>query len=112
MRVGAGGHRVAQGRLIVARESSGIEIRAAWRALDEAAVAEIPVTLGVYEIADEDGNIVELGYAGGRSAFGLRGEILQKAADFDEPLVYRVEVTHAYMSRHKELTDFQGVRER
>jgi len=32
-------------------------------------------TLGVYEIADESGETVYIGFAGGKSHFGLRGEL-------------------------------------
>lgn len=38
----------------------------------------IPNTLGVYEIADEHGGIVYIGLAGGKSLFGLRGELARQ----------------------------------
>ena len=90
---------------MVMRDSNGVGIRTAWRPLNEATMADIPVSLGVYEIADSDRHILELGYAGGRSTFGLRGEIRQRAAQLEGHLLYRIEETSAYLSRHKELVD-------
>lgn len=66
-------------------------------------MAEIPVAVGVFEIADADGNSLALGFAGGHSTFGLRSEIPKKAAEFSGPLSYRIELTMAYQSRLKEI---------
>ena len=46
-----------------------------WIALTLETVAALPGQLGVYQLADEDGQTVYIGIAGGRSRFGLRGEL-------------------------------------
>ena len=58
--------------------------------------------LGVFQLADDDGNIIYIGYAGGKSLFGLRGEVdacknMQGASQF------RVEVNMSYLTRYQEL---------
>jgi hypothetical protein len=95
----------------VTRASSGIGMRSSWQPLEETSVADIPLSVGVYEIADELGNVAARGFAGGRSVFGLRGEIAKLAADSDRPLRYRVEVTMSYTSRLKELTEMLPTQE-
>jgi hypothetical protein len=78
-----------------------------WRPLDAATVAGLPGQLGVYQIGDASGEVRYIGYAGGRSLFGLRGE-LQAQLEARDPegkggLGFRVEVTTAYLTRHREL---------
>ena len=87
----------------MASTPTGLEIRGPWHTLDESTISEIPVAVGVFEIADMDGNSLALGFAGGHSTFGLRSEIPKKAAEFSGPLVYRIELTMAYQSRLKEI---------
>lgn len=58
--------------------------------------------LGVYELADADGRVVRIGYAGGKSLFGLRG-VLREHAERNDAAAFRHEVTTAYMSRYREL---------
>jgi len=75
-----------------------------WIALSLHAVAALPGQLGVYQLADEDGCIVYIGFAGGRSAFGLRGEL--ERAFRERPAgaaQFRYEVNEQYTSRHREL---------
>ena len=75
-----------------------------WIALSLQAVAALPGQLGVYQLADEDGCIVYIGFAGGRSAFGLRGEL--ERAFRERPAgaaQFRHEVNMQYLSRYKEL---------
>jgi hypothetical protein len=72
--------------------------------LEEREVARLPAQLGVYQIAEPDGEIVRIGYAGGKSLFGLRGEIAaQASARGGRPGLFRCEVTMQYMSRYQEL---------
>lgn len=83
---------------------SGLDIRNDWQLLTKAAVEALPATLGVYEIGDSEGCILYIGYAGGRTLFGLRSPL----ADFlAEPPVanaqFRVELNMQYISRWKEL---------
>ena len=86
---------------------SGVRMQSAWLALDEEHVAEIGGYMGVYEIASADGDVVKIGFAGGRSVFGLRGELQRELRELREPsgdgVSFRCEVTTAYLSRYKEL---------
>lgn len=63
----------------------------------------LPGHMGVYELGDEDGNVILVGYAGGRSLFGLRGEIKAAVERFGTATHYRYEVTTAYLTRYQEL---------
>ena len=73
-----------------------------WRPLNADTVADLRGELGVYQLGDADGRVVRIGYAGGRSLFGLRGE-LGAALAADEAARFRVEVTAQYLSRYEEL---------
>lgn len=78
-----------------------------WRTLDDDEVATLPGQLGVYQIASADGSVLYIGMAGGRSLFGLRGELAgeldrrdpQRAGEFR----FRVEVNMGYWTRYQEL---------
>jgi hypothetical protein len=80
---------------------SGVRMQSAWVPLDEEHVGEVGGYMGVYEIASADGAVVKIGFAGGRSVFGLRGEL---QGELDGPgTSFRYEITTAYLSRYKEL---------
>ena len=73
-----------------------------WLPLD--AAADLPGQLGVFELADEAGRVQYIGCAGGRSRFGLRSEVSAAAQRIPQARhVFRVEVTTAYLTRHREL---------
>jgi hypothetical protein len=74
-----------------------------WRRLDEDELRAVPVTTGVYELADEDGRVVDLGYAGALSQFGLRGAIAEAGEALDEAVAFRYEVHNQYISRFEEM---------
>lgn len=60
--------------------------------------------LGVYHLAESDGQIFYIGYAGGRSLFGLNSELRREMqARADRPALFRYEVNAQYTSRHEEL---------
>ena len=59
--------------------------------------------LGVYQLADAAQQSRFIGYAGGKSLFGLKGEIQAALQDHPTALFVRWEVTSAYMSRYREL---------
>jgi len=80
----------------------GVRLEKPWRALDAANVARLAGELGVYQLGDAEGRVVRIGYAGGRTLFGLRGE-LQAALDAAEAALFRTEVTSQYLSRYEEL---------
>jgi hypothetical protein len=73
-----------------------------WTALDEANVRRLGGHMGVYELATADGEVVRIGFAGGRSAFGLRGE-LEAALRENAATSFRYEITTSYLSRYREL---------
>jgi hypothetical protein len=83
---------------------SGLDIRAPWQPLDAEHVAALGGHMGVYEIASADGATALIGYAGGRSVFGLRGELHDRLAEGDRAgSTFRCEITTSYLSRYKEL---------
>ena len=81
---------------------SGVRLDKPWQALTPEAADAVGGHLGVYQLADADGRVVRIGFAGGRSAFGLRG-VLRAHAEHGDGAVFRVEVTTAYLSRYEEL---------
>ncbi len=82
---------------------TGIRLTKPWRDLDAAAIAGLPGQLGVFEVGDAEGGTLELGFAGGRSRFGLRSAIAEAAAKHDAATSFRYEVTMQYWSRFEEL---------
>lgn len=82
----------------------GIRLDKAWQSLDGDAAKRLPGQLGVYQIADAEGAVLFVGYAGGRSLFGLRGEVQREATKRRAGAAqFRVEVTTAYLTRFTEL---------
>ena len=80
-----------------------IELTKPWRALDAATVHAVPGNLGVYELGDEDGRVVYVGFAGGRSTFGLRSELERHLGNPAGATRFRYEVNMQYHSRYREL---------
>ena len=80
----------------------GVRLEKPWRALTAQNVADLGAELGVYQLADADGRVLRIGYAGGRTLFGLRSE-LSAALAAGEAVKFRTEVTAGYMSRYDEL---------
>ncbi|MGH6993368.1 MAG: DUF7508 domain-containing protein [Caulobacteraceae bacterium] len=80
----------------------GIRLEKPWRNLSASEVASLGAELGVFQLADAKGRVVRIGFAGGRSLFGLRGE-LAKAMEAGEAAKFRIEVTSQYLSRFEEL---------
>jgi hypothetical protein len=74
-----------------------------WTELTAENVARLPGQLGVYQIADADGTIVHIGYAGGRSRLGLRSELQGELEARGAGYKFRVEVNMQYTSRYLEL---------
>ena len=59
--------------------------------------------LGVFQLADARQNTRYIGYAGGKSLFGLKGEVSEAIERLPEAELVRWEVTTSYLSRYKEL---------
>jgi len=75
-----------------------------WVALTPQAVAKLPGQLGIYELADGEGRVLFIGFAGALSPFGLRGALEQAVRDRPGGAAqFRCEVNQQYTSRHLEL---------
>ncbi len=81
----------------------GVECTRPWRPLTDAGLARVAGHMGVYQIADDAGRLLYVGYAGGRSLHGLRGELLRWQARPQGATQYRLEITTAYLTRWLEL---------
>jgi hypothetical protein len=83
---------------------TGLNLRGAWSPLDGTHVAEVGGYMGVYQLRVPDGQVVFIGYAGGRSVLGLRGELADALAAWPHrDLAFRCEITTSYLSRYQEL---------
>ena len=75
-----------------------------WQPLTTEQAKRLSGNLGVYQLANDAGEVLYIGAATGLSLFGLRGEVMAKA---DAPPTgatqFRVEVNTAYRTRHGEL---------
>ena len=85
---------------------SGVRMTGPWLPLDEATVRRLGGHMGVYELAASNGEVVRIGFAGGRSVFGLRGELeraLRENGGGGTATSFRFEITTSYLSRFREL---------
>lgn len=95
-----------------------IRLNKAFQALNAENIAQVQGQLGVYQLADANGEIFYIGYAGGRSLFGLRGELEREMREQEGKIIqFRCEVNMQYLSRYEELlmlhkADFGVVPER
>jgi len=68
-----------------------------------AQVAQLPGHMGVFELADADGVVLYVGFAGGRSRFGLRSSIAEALQLTLGAEQFRFEVNTAYLTRYQEV---------
>ncbi len=82
----------------------GIRITKPFQPLTPEKLKDVHAYLGVYHLAEPDGAIYYIGYAGGKTLFGLNSE-LQREMDArgGKPALFRYEVNMQYLSRHEEL---------
>ncbi|MBI2765341.1 MAG: hypothetical protein HYX53_05430 [Chloroflexi bacterium] len=81
-----------------------LQLTKPWRPLTEANVAALGGNLGVYQLANDAGEVVFIGFAGGKSLFGLRSALAEHlAAPPAGASQFRVEVNQQYQSRYREL---------
>ncbi len=81
-----------------------VRMKKAWQELTAANVAALGGELGIYQIADEKEHVLRIGFAGGRSLFGLRGELIKALEEYrDHRTLFRVEINCQYISRYEEL---------
>ena len=70
-----------------------------WRPLNEAEVAKLGGHMGVYELGNGDGEVVYVGFAGGKSRFGLKGELMRVLRE--EPARSTGKRTRRCLRRHQ-----------
>ena len=81
-----------------------VRLSKAWNPLDSEHVGQLSGQLGVYQLGNAEGDILYIGVVGGRSRYGMRGELSdQLAAKPDQATCFRTEVNMAYRTRHIEL---------
>ena len=73
-----------------------------WLSVDEA-MSRLRGNLGVFELADAQGRLLLIGFAGGNSLYGLKGVVAQTLESVKEASQVRYEVTTAYHTRYREL---------
>ena len=73
------------------------------RELSPSSIADLPAQLGVYEILDDDGRVLKIGYAGGREPFGMRSALAAELDHVRDAVSFRHEFTHGYLTRWQEL---------
>ncbi|MGV0035947.1 MAG: hypothetical protein ACNYPE_13655 [Candidatus Azotimanducaceae bacterium WSBS_2022_MAG_OTU7] len=78
----------------------GIRLEKPWLKLEPESIAGLPGQLGVFQIANKNHEIVYIGFAGGRSQFGLQGALANYLGRWP---FFRVEVNMAYRTRSREL---------
>ena len=78
----------------------GVRLAKPWLTLDPELVAKLPGQLGVFQLANENREVVYIGFAGGQSLFGLKGELGNWLGRWP---FFRVEVNMAYRTRCREL---------
>lgn len=76
-----------------------------WQTFDPADTRRLPGATGVFELAAADGHVLYVGFAGGKSRFGLRGEIAARMARLPEACMFRFEVNTMYLTRYVELLE-------
>lgn len=81
---------------------SGRTLSKPWIPLATEHIAAVPAQLGVYEIGDDDGTVLRIGYAGGRELFGLRSA-LENERTARPNARFRYELTNGYLTRFEEL---------
>ncbi len=81
---------------------AGLGIGRPWVVLAPEAIDALPAQLGVYEIGDDAGSVVRIGFAGGRSPFGMRSA-LDGELEAGIGTRFRHEFTHGYLTRFEEL---------
>ena len=75
-----------------------------WVELTTQSVSALPGQLGVYQLANAGNESVYIGFAGGRTLFGLRSELERALADRPgEAVSFRCEVNQQYTTRYQEL---------
>jgi len=67
------------------------------------ALSRLAGNLGVFQLADEQQQLLYIGFAGGNSPFGLKGEVERAVKLHPNAEFVRYEVTTSYHTRYREL---------
>lgn len=82
----------------------GIRLDKPWQPLDSTAIDALPAQLGVYHVADSDGTVLSVGYAGAREPFGIQSALEREMQTHSGTATqFRCEFTSNYRSRWDEL---------
>jgi hypothetical protein len=77
-----------------------------WKDLTEDNLGRVTGHLGVFQLANDAGEILYIGVAGGRTRFGLKGEIARALETPPAGVTkFRFEVNMSYRTRHAELLE-------
>ena len=71
-----------------------------WLELTPERVAKLNGQMGVFQLGDETGRVLYIGFAGGKSLFGLRSELEKRLGSAAQ---FRYEVNNQYQTRWREL---------
>ena len=80
-----------------------VRMTKAWTPVTPEAVKKLPGQLGVFQLADAKGETIYIGFAGGRSLFGLRSEVTKAIEENSGATQLRIEVNQQYTTRYQEL---------
>ncbi|MCY3947878.1 MAG: hypothetical protein OXF61_01610 [Acidimicrobiaceae bacterium] len=82
----------------------GIRLDKPWQRLDDETIDSLPAQLGVYHVADAEGRVLSVGYAGAREPFGMQSALEREMQVHDGAAAqFRCEFTSNYRSRWDEL---------
>ena len=81
-----------------------VRLDKAWQPLGQQQLAKVGGHLGIYQLGNDNGDILYIGVAGGRSRFGLKGELSEHFQSATcTATCFRIEVNMSYHTRHLEL---------
>ena len=81
----------------------GIRLDKPWQPLDDTAIDALPGQLGVYHVADDEGTVLSVGFAGAREPFGIQSALRREMEQHSDATQFRCELTSNYRSRWDEL---------
>lgn len=82
----------------------GIRLDKPWQPLDDTAIDALPGQLGVYHVADDEGTVLSVGFAGAREPFGMQSALRREMEQHQGSATqFRCEFTSNYRSRWDEL---------
>lgn len=80
-----------------------------WTEVSESSLAHLPGALGVFELRDGAGVVCAVGYAGGKTRYGLRGALGEAVEVVGrsglKPAAFRYEVNQMYLTRFIEVLE-------